>query len=120
MIKLSLSVKSQFLKTIFFLPALTTINTYSFSFFLKFITSQIPEFDCNWRVVLNVDGYYFSARYPGEESFIVDKDDVDECWEAVEETRRAVVDFIDTHVVNIEDITKNEEVIRMLDKFDKK
>ena len=96
------------------------LKTHSIKIIKKFITNEIPEFNCNWRLILNVDGYYFSARCPGEESFIVDKDDVDECWGAVEETRRAVIDFMDTYSIKTEDITKDEEVIRILDKFNNK
>ena len=93
------------------------LKTHSIKIIKKFITNEIPNFQCDWRKILSVDGYYFSARYPGEESFIVDKDDVEECWEAVEETRNAVINYMNTDKVSKEDITKDEEVIKVLNKF---
>ena len=57
----------------------------------------IPEFACKWKIILQADGYYFSTRYPGDTAFLVAKEDVDECWEAVEETRASVQAFIKTH-----------------------
>ena len=71
------------------------LQTYSLRFLRRFIQEQIPEFEGNWKVILQADGYYFSTRYPGDGAFIVGKEDVEECWEAVEETREAVRKYLE-------------------------
>lgn len=47
-------------------------------------------------MILQADGYCFSTRYPGDGAFIVGKEDVEECWEAVEETREAVRKYLES------------------------
>lgn len=69
------------------------MKTHSLRKLKKFITKNVLEFCCNWSKVLQADGFYFSARCPGEDSFYVDRSDVDECWEAVSEVKRAVDDL---------------------------
>ena len=39
----------------------------------------------------------FCLLVTGDTAFIVAKEDVDECWEAVEETRKSVRNFIRAH-----------------------
>lgn len=41
-----------------------------------------------------INGYYFSARYPGDESIEVTQEDLDLCAEAVKNCRTAIFDFI--------------------------
>lgn len=41
-----------------------------------------------------VDGYYFTTRYPGEDSIFVDKEDMDICMEAIELCRDITLDAI--------------------------
>lgn len=79
------------------------MKTHSIKRLQKFIQHNIPDFTCNWSVVLQANGYYFSARYPGEDSFIVDKDDVQEAWESVEETRAATLKYLKEHEMDISD-----------------
>ena len=69
------------------------LQTHSLRVLRRFIREVLPDFQIRWNTVLQADGYYFSTRYPGNEAFIVDKEDVDECWEAVEETRSAVIRY---------------------------
>lgn len=45
------------------------MKTHSLKKIKKFIEANIPEFECEWRDVILADGYYFSARYPGEDSY---------------------------------------------------
>lgn len=72
------------------------LKSHSLKALRRFIVQEIPDFQANWKLILQADGYYFSTRYPGDNAFIVDKEDVDECWEAVEETRTAVLNYIET------------------------
>lgn len=73
------------------------LQTYSLKALRRFMQEYIPEFTCKWKIILQADGCYFSTRYPGDTAFLVAKEDVDECWEAVEETRTSVQVFIKTH-----------------------
>lgn len=70
------------------------LRTHSIKILKKFVSTNISNFICDWPKVLCVDGYYFSARYPGADSFIVDEDDVQEAWGAVEELRKSVLNFM--------------------------
>lgn len=69
------------------------MKTHSIRNLRRFMSRNLPEFECNWKKVIQVDGYCFSARYPGEDSCFVDEVDVKLCWEAVVETKNAVDKF---------------------------
>lgn len=73
------------------------LKTHSIKILEKFMKTNLPDFKCDWRTVLNVNGYYYSARYPGEDSFMADKSDVDDCWEAVLETRKSVLNYLENN-----------------------
>ncbi|HIY02851.1 MAG TPA: HEPN domain-containing protein [Candidatus Blautia faecipullorum] len=70
------------------------LQTHSLKALRRFMQEHVPDFEGKWKIILQADGYYFSTRYPGDTAFFVGKEDVDECWEAVEETRRAVIQLI--------------------------
>ena len=70
------------------------LQTHSLKALRRFLTKNLPDFKINWKIVLQADGYYFSTRYPGDSAFLVEAEDVDECWEAVEETRSSVIRYI--------------------------
>lgn len=72
----------------------TILQTHSLKALRRFMRDNVPDFRGNWRIILQADGYYFSTRYPGDNAFLVEKEDVDECWEAVEEVRSAVLQYI--------------------------
>lgn len=57
----------------------------------------LTDFDIEKRKVILADGYYFSARYPGDEAFFANEEDVQICWDAVVETKRAVDDYLNNH-----------------------
>lgn len=40
-----------------------------------------------------INGYYFSTRYPGDDSFVATERDVDNAYKAVEDTREFVADI---------------------------
>lgn len=42
------------------------------------------------KTIRGADGYYFSTRYPGDESIQIDKDVIEECMSAVETCRDTV------------------------------
>lgn len=70
------------------------LQTHSLKALRRFMQEYVPEFKGDWRTILQADGYYFSARYPGDTAFLVGKEDVDDCWEAVEESRSATLIFL--------------------------
>ena len=41
-----------------------------------------------------IDGFYFSTRYPGEDSVMPDSEDIEECKEAVVACRRETLEWI--------------------------
>lgn len=59
----------------------------------------LSDFKCDWSVVLRGDGFYFNTTYPGDDTFLTTKEDTDDCWAAVEETRRAVIAYVSVHDV---------------------
>lgn len=99
----------------------TILRTHSISFLRIFITEHLQNFKCDWSVVMLVNGYYYSARYPGKDSYIVTKTDVDLAWEAAVEVRRAVRDYLQTNPIKEEstaDILKDHDVLSTLKSFD--
>lgn len=69
------------------------LRTHSLRVLKKFLNQYLKTFTCDWNTVLNADGFYFSARYPGNESFFVDEEDIIICWKAVEEVRERVITY---------------------------
>lgn len=74
------------------------MKTHSLKKIRKFIKTNIPDFQCDWTSVVLADGYYFSARYPGEDSYFVDETDVETCWIAVQEAKRATDCYLQQRV----------------------
>lgn len=58
----------------------------------SFIRKNVQDFKCDWDIVMKADGYYYSTKYPGDDTFIVSKDDVDECWCAVQYLRGFILE----------------------------
>lgn len=94
------------------------LKTHNLRSIKQFITGHIPEFQGNWSKILQADGYYFSTRYPGDEAYMVDKEDVEQCWEAVEETRASVLKYCQQKETEKEDITQSDMIMETLKHFD--
>lgn len=73
------------------------LRTHSLKRIIRFLDENLEDFKIDRTKVVLADGYYFSARYPGEESFFAKEEDVKICWEAVEETKRVVDHYLETH-----------------------
>ena len=41
-----------------------------------------------------IDGFYFTTRYPGDDSFVASEKDIDDAWEAVQSARTFTTDMI--------------------------
>lgn len=71
----------------------SVMKTHSIRKLIRYIEGELPEFECEEGTIKKVDGYYFSTRYPGDESITINQKDLDECMEAVEACREAVVRY---------------------------
>lgn len=79
------------------------VNYYTFAeddyMFLKAnMEEDLQDFQIEKRKVILADGYYFSAIYPGNEAFFANEEDVQICWEAVQETKKAVDRYLIEHL----------------------
>jgi hypothetical protein len=79
------------------LDCTNVLKTHSLKRIIRFLEDSLDGFDIDKGKVILADGYYFSARYPGDESFFVNNEDVQVCWEAVQETKRAVDHYLECH-----------------------
>lgn len=76
------------------------MRTHSLRVLRNFIQGNLPDFNVDWKTVMKADGFYFTARYPGDDAIEVTKDDVEESWMAVNEIRTAVIWYCDNHIVD--------------------
>jgi len=83
--------------------ATTVLKAHSLKALGNFIEDNIPNFQCDWNTILLADGYYFSARYPGDDAIIAKQRDADNCSAAVEEARAAVLEFEKSPKINKEE-----------------
>lgn len=68
------------------------LKTHSIKGLLRYITDEMEiKIDRNLQNDIKlVDGYYFSARYPGDESFYPTKDNIDDCMQGIESCEKVV------------------------------
>lgn len=78
----------------------TVLHSHSLKSIRNFIKENLSDFECDWDKVMKADGYYFTTRYPGDDAFLVNKDDVNDCWEAVKYTRSLVEKRCDSKGLN--------------------
>ena len=76
----------------------SVMRTHTIRVLRDFIIANVPGFACDWPTALKADGYYFSARYPGDDAIMVNADDVESCWEATNEVRSAVQSYMQKDV----------------------
>ncbi|MBP3488823.1 MAG: HEPN domain-containing protein [Roseburia sp.] len=72
----------------------SVMKTHNIRKLLKYIKQEVPGFCCDEGSIKKVDGYYFNTRYPGDESITVDKEDLEECMEAVDACRESVLTYL--------------------------
>ena len=84
------------------------IKSHSINRLLKFIEKDMGiEIDGETRSnIKKCDGYYFSTRYPGEDSFFADKEDIEECQIALLTTK----EFVDNHIEQIKNINNKNNI----------
>ena len=78
------------------------LKTHNIARLINFIKENLSDFSIP-ACVRDVDGYYFSTNYPGDNSFKVTKEDVDRCWNAVETCKSFVDAYINSHPDKIDE-----------------
>lgn len=73
------------------------LKTHSLKRIIRFLNENLDDFKIDRTKVVLADGYYFSARYPGDESFFATEEDVRNCWDAVVETKSVVDEYVKEH-----------------------
>ena len=71
------------------------LRTHSLNRLMKFLKGNMGlEFSKDTQSHMKmIDGFYFSTRYPGDDSIEIDGDDVETCNEAIELCRGEVLKF---------------------------
>ena len=69
------------------------LRTHSLNRLMKFLKANMgAEFSKNTQTHMRmIDGFYFSTRYPGDDSIEIDGDDVETCNDAIELCRKEVL-----------------------------
>ena len=75
------------------------LRAHSLRKILNFIEKNMEaEIDGSVRTsILKSDGYYFTSRYPGEDSIEIGKRDLDDCYESID-TCREFVNNMETEI----------------------
>ena len=71
------------------------LRTHNLSKLSKYIVQYVPDIKLNRQALNLINGLYFTTRYPGDESIVVEKEDIDDYIEAVKECRKSVIEFIE-------------------------
>ena len=71
------------------------LRTHSLNRLMKFLKGNMgAEFSKNTQTHMRmIDGFYFSTRYPGDDSIEIDGDDVETCNDAIELCRKEVLEL---------------------------
>ena len=87
------------------------LKTHSLDKLIKFIDKEIGiKFETETKNAMRIiDGYYFSTRYPGDESVELTKEDIKDCLHAVTKCRDATAHMIET--LEIKSRSQHEEKI---------
>ncbi len=74
----------------------STLHTHSLHKLIKYLKSDmgLEITDDERNAMQAIDGFYFTTRYPGEDSFIADETDIDDAWKAVETAREFTIEII--------------------------
>ena len=70
------------------------LRTHNLTKLSKYILSYLPDIKLDRQSLKIVNGLYFTTRYPGDESIVVEKEDIEEYVEAVKKCKKAVDEFI--------------------------
>lgn len=85
------------------------LRTHNLGKLLRYMQYHVPDFQIDGKKLKIIDGFYFTARYPGEESICINEDDIEDCNLAVEECRSRILAYVKDKACREEKI--NELVI---------
>lgn len=73
----------------------SVLRTHNLRALINYLQGNGFEFDRDTKnSILKANGFYYSARYPGPDSFFVNQDDIDDSFEAVEKCREKVLEIV--------------------------
>ena len=74
----------------------STLRTHSLHKLIRYIKDDmgIRISDDKKNTMQAIDGFYFTTRYPGEDSFIANETDIDDAWNAVVTARNLTIALI--------------------------
>ena len=78
----------------YIVPNDSKLRTHNLTKLSKYILSYLPDIKLDRQSLNLVNGLYFTTRYPGDESIVVEKEDIEEYVEAVKKCKKAVDEFI--------------------------
>ena len=90
------------------------MHTHSLNKLIKYIEiKNIYTFSDPDKIQIKaIDGFYFSTRYPSDESMDIDKGDLDNCMVAINICRNATIELIQLQQQNNEQIFNNDFEVR--------
>ena len=88
------------------------LSTHSLDRLIKYLDKNLDlQFDQSTKNEMKIiDGYYFTTRYPGEDSIELDKSDIEQCSLAICHCRQSVYQMIkqiEEHMVENEQIEED-------------
>ena len=67
------------------------LHTHNLNALINFLEGRQIVLDCETKnAILRINGFYFTTRYPGEESFMITKNDLLDCIAAVDKCKAFV------------------------------
>ena len=73
---------------------ISILRTHSLAKLIKYAKNHLEGFEIDRKQIQMIDGYYFSTRYPGEESIAIDQEDIEDRKIAVESCRKSVLQYM--------------------------
>lgn len=70
------------------------LRTHNLNKLAKYITASLPDIQLDKQALNVVNGLYFTTRYPGDESIVIDKNDIEEYIDAVKKCKQMVDNYI--------------------------
>lgn len=70
------------------------LRTHSLMKLQRYLGVNLPDFTIDRTKLRMVDGFYFTTRYPGEESIEITREDIEDCKLAIEECREKALRYI--------------------------
>jgi HEPN domain-containing protein len=89
------------------------LHTHNLRRILNYISEKLEDFECDRNEILKCNGFYFETRYPGEESYFVTREDIDNAHSGVLACKQAVEQYVQTHKIEM----KAEQSIDEINSF---